>query len=43
MIQYRPRNHVGWELIGFEGHNGAWEYPFGHYDAAVHGDHGDAE
>ena len=27
------KNHVGWDLIGFEGHHGAWTYPFGHYDA----------
>jgi len=27
------RNHVGWKLIGFDGHHGAWQYPFGHYDA----------
>ncbi len=26
-------NHVGWDLIGFEGHHGAWAYPFGYYDA----------
>ncbi len=26
-------NHVGWDLIGFEGHHGAWTYPFGYYDA----------
>jgi gluconate 2-dehydrogenase gamma chain len=30
------RNYVAWDLIGFEGHHGAWQYPFGHYDAAVH-------
>jgi hypothetical protein len=30
-------NHVSWTLIGFEGHNGGWEYPFGYYDAAVPG------
>jgi gluconate 2-dehydrogenase gamma chain len=36
-------NHVGWDLIGFKGHNGAWEYPFGHYDAAVHGGDGNGE
>ena len=35
------RNHVGWDLIGFKGHHGAWTYPFGHYDAEVHGDDGD--
>jgi len=27
------QNHVGWDLIGFEGHHGAWTYPFGYYDA----------
>ncbi len=27
------RDHVGWELIGFDGHHGAWSYPFGYYDA----------
>ena len=27
------RDHVGWNLIGFEGHHGAWQYPFGYYDA----------
>jgi gluconate 2-dehydrogenase gamma chain len=36
-------NHVGWDLIGFMGHNGAWEYPFGFYDAAVHGGGGNGE
>jgi len=37
------RNHVGWDLIGFRGHNGAWQYPFGYYDAAVHGGGSDGE
>ena len=27
------RDHVGWDLVGFEGHHGAWSYPFGYYDA----------
>jgi gluconate 2-dehydrogenase gamma chain len=27
------REQVGWNLIGFEGHHGAWAYPFGYYDA----------
>lgn len=27
------KDHVGWDLIDFEGHHGAWTYPFGHYDA----------
>lgn len=29
------RDHVSWKLIGFEGHRGAWQPPFGHYDAEV--------
>ena len=37
------KDHVGWDLIGFKGHNGAWQYPFGYYDAQVHegSDHGE--
>ena len=27
------RNDVGWKLIGFDGHKGAWTPPFGYYDA----------
>ena len=27
------RDHVAWELIGFEGHRGGWQNPFGYYDA----------
>jgi gluconate 2-dehydrogenase gamma chain len=27
---------VAWDLIGFEGNHGGWQYPFGHYDAEVH-------
>lgn len=27
------REHIGWDLLGFEGHHGAWTYPFGYYDA----------
>ncbi len=37
------KNHVAWDLIGFEGHHGAWEYPFGYYDAEVHAGAVDAE
>ena len=37
------RDRVGWKLIGFEGRHGAWQYPFGYYDAQVHGDSGDGE
>jgi gluconate 2-dehydrogenase gamma chain len=32
------RDQVGWELIGFEGGHGPWQYPFGYYDAQVHGE-----
>ena len=27
------KGHVSWDLIGFEGHHGAWTPPFGYYDA----------
>lgn len=27
------KDQVAWDLIGFEGNHGAWEYPFGYYDA----------
>lgn len=37
------RGHVGWDVIGFQGHKGANTYPFGHYDAAVHREPTDAE
>lgn len=30
------KDHVAWDLVGFEGHHGGWEYPFGYYDAAAH-------
>ncbi len=29
------RDSVGWSLVGFDGHHGAWTYPFGFYDAAA--------
>lgn len=29
------RGHIGWDLIGFQGHHGAWTYPFGYYDAQI--------
>jgi hypothetical protein len=32
------KDHAGWDLIGFDGHRGAWQYPFGYYDAEVHGE-----
>lgn len=37
------RDHVGWDLIGFEGHHGAFTYPFGHYDAAYADEQADGE
>jgi gluconate 2-dehydrogenase gamma chain len=37
------RDRVGWELIGFEGGHGPWQYPFGYYDAQVHGETHDGE
>ena len=37
------QGHVGWESIGFEGHHGAWQYPFGTYDAEVHEGASDGE
>ena len=27
------RDHVGWKLVGFKGHQGGWSHPFGYYDA----------
>ena len=37
------KDHIGWDLIGFDGHHGAWQYPFGYYDAEVHGETNDGE
>ena len=37
------RDKVGWELVGFEGDHGPWTYPFGYYDAKVHGENNDGE
>ena len=27
------KDNIAWKLIDFKGDHGAWEYPFGHYDA----------
>jgi gluconate 2-dehydrogenase gamma chain len=35
------KDQVGWDLIGFEGGHGPWQYPFGYYDAQVHGETND--
>jgi len=35
------RDNIGWDLIGFEGHHGAWAYPFGYYDAEYAREHAD--
>lgn len=37
------KGKVGWDLIGFEGDHGPWTFPFGHYDAEVHGETSDGE
>jgi hypothetical protein len=37
------QDHVGWDLIGFEGHHGGWTYPFGYYDAEYAKDNADGE
>ncbi len=37
------RDKVGWEVVGFEGDHGAWQYPFGYYDAEVHGEQSNGE
>lgn len=31
------RDHIAWDLVGFKGHHGAWQPPFGYYDAQVLG------
>jgi len=31
------KNNIAWDLIGFKGHHGAWENPFGYYDADANG------
>jgi len=37
------KDNVGWEVIGFEGHHGGWQYPFGYYDAQAYGGSEDGE
>lgn len=32
------RDKAGWELVGFVGDQGPWQYPFGYYDAEVQGE-----
>ncbi len=27
------KDHVSWDLVGYKGHHGAWQPPFGYYDA----------
>jgi len=36
--QQEKKDYIGWDLLGFEGHHGALQYPFGYYDAQFHGD-----
>ena len=37
------KGHASWELVGYEGHHGAWVPPFGYYDAEYAKEHGDDE
>lgn len=37
------KDHLGWDLVGFQGHNGGWAYPFGYYDAQEREDRNDGE
>lgn len=37
------QDHVGWDLLDFEGHQGAWTYPFGHYDAEASAETSDGQ
>ncbi|NIL95212.1 MAG: hypothetical protein GTO71_12435 [Woeseiaceae bacterium] len=37
------KGKVGWDLLGFDGNHGPWTYPFGYYDAEVHGGTNDGE
>ena len=37
------RDNIGWDLIGFVGDQGPWQYPFGYYDAQVHGETNNGE
>jgi len=37
------KDNVGWDLIGFEGHHGAWTPPFGYYDAEARKEQTDGE
>ena len=40
MSQYGGnKDHIGWDLIDFKGHHGAWQYPFGYYDSQIHAAH----
>jgi gluconate 2-dehydrogenase gamma chain len=39
-IGWKLRDQIGWKLIGFDGHRGAWQPPFGYYDAEyMRGEH----
>ena len=37
------KDNIAWMLIDFDGHHGAWQYPFGAYDAEVHGESGNGD
>jgi len=42
-MQGGNKDYVGWDLIGYEGRQGAWEPPFGFYDAEYTKEHADGE
>jgi gluconate 2-dehydrogenase gamma chain len=37
------KGHVGWDVIGFQGHHGGWAPPFGYYDAEYRKERGSDE
>lgn len=37
------KDHLSWDLIGFQGHHGAWAPPFGYYDAQYAKEQADVE
>jgi len=37
------KDHLSWDLVGYQGHHGAWQPPFGYYDAEYAKEHADDE
>ncbi len=37
------KDHVSWDLVGYKGHHGAWQPPFGYYDAEYRKERADDE